>query len=49
MEKELGIACELSDKIIEAIMAYDGRISNIDVIGILEIIKLQIYTDVQGK
>lgn len=49
MEKELEIAGELSDKIIEAILAYDGRISTVGVIGILEIIKLQIYTDVQGK
>lgn len=49
MEKELEIAGELSEKILEAIMAYDGKIATISVIGILEIIKLQIYTDAQGN
>lgn len=49
MEKELEIARELSEKIIEAIMAYEGKIATIGVIGILEIIKLQIYTDAQGN
>lgn len=49
MREELEIAGELSEKILEAIMAYEGKIATISVIGILEIIKLQIYTDAQGN